>query len=137
LQIIVNHVTRMTSPRICVAGVNAETFDHVRPTTPATDLITRTLLRENAGPFGVGALVDLGPVRAKPSAPETEDHLFATANARGVEDLTDDEYLEVLQNVSAPTIQDAFGPELERVNPGKYAVAAGAGTRSLAVVRLS
>jgi hypothetical protein len=136
VRIIVNHVTRMTSPRICVAGVHVETFDHIRPTTPATDLITRRLLRENGGPFGVGALVDLGRVKAEPNAPETEDHGFVTANARRIEDITDDEYLAVLREVSAATLGDAFGPDLECVNHRKYAIEAGHGTRSLAVVQL-
>lgn len=136
MRIIVNHVTRMKTPRICVAGVDAETFAHIRPTTPATDLITRTLLRENGGPFGVGALVDLGPVTAEPSVPETEDHGFVSANARHIKDITDDEYVGVLRQVSAPTIEDAFGPDLECVNYRKYAIEAARGTRSLAVVRL-
>lgn len=126
----------MTSPRICVAGVDPETFDHVRPTTPQTDLITRELLRENGGPFGVGALVDLGPVQAEPNAPETEDHRFVTANARRIEDVADEEYLQLLAELSDPTLADAFGPELECVKPRKYAVEAGHGTRSLAVVGL-
>jgi hypothetical protein len=94
MRIIVNHVTRMTGSRICVAGLDAATLQHIRPVTPATDLITRTLLRENGGPFGAGALVDLGGVVACPNAPETEDHRFATVQARHIEDLSDDVYLE-------------------------------------------
>ena len=39
-------------PRICVAGIDPETFEHVRPTTPPVDPITRILLREQGGPFG-------------------------------------------------------------------------------------
>lgn len=136
MQIILNHVTRMKSPRICVAGVDTETFDHIRPTTPATDPITRVLLRENGGPFGVGALVDLGQVRAEPDPPETEDHRFLTANARRVEDVSDDDYVAVLQEVSVATFDDAFGSDLECVRDRKYAVPLGSGTRSLAVVRL-
>ncbi len=134
--IIVNHVTRMKSPRICLAGVDAETFEHIRPTTPPSDLMTRTLLRQNGGPFGVGALVELGPVQAEPNPPETEDHRFATANARRVEDLSDDEYLAVLQEVSVATVENAFGPDLECVSYRKYAIEPGRGTQSLAVVRL-
>ncbi|MDX6719722.1 MAG: hypothetical protein QOJ63_1976 [Solirubrobacteraceae bacterium] len=136
MQIIVNHVTRMRSPRICVAGVDTETFAHIRPTTRSTDLITRTLLRENGGPFGVGALVDLGPVRAQPNPPETEDHGFVTANARRLKDITSDEYVAVLQEVSVATLEEAFGHDLECVNYRKYAIEAGRGTQSLAVIRL-
>lgn len=133
MQIIVNHVTRMASPRICVAGIDAATFQHVRPVTPSTDLITRALLRENGGPFGAGALVDLGTVLACPNAPETEDHEFATAQAKRIEDLSDDVYLELLGQVSDEDVPTAFGPDLVEVRPRKLAVPAGRGTRSLAV----
>lgn len=135
MQIIVNHVTRMTSgSRICVAGIDAATLQHVRPVTPPTDPIMRMLLRENGGPFGAGALVDLGSVVACPNAPETEDHRFATSQARRVEDLRDDAYLELLDQVSDNDVATAFGADLVEVRPRKLAIPAGRGTRSLAVV---
>jgi hypothetical protein len=135
VEIIVSHVTRMTSDsRICVAGIDGATFQHVRPVTPASDPITRTLLRENGGPFGPGALVDLGPVVACPNAPETEDHEFATARAKRIEDLSDEVYLELLEQVSDQDVPSAFGPDLVEVRPRKLAVPAGRGTRSLAVL---
>jgi hypothetical protein len=71
MRIVVNHVTRMSSPRICVAGIDPETIKHVRPTTPQTDPITRNLLREEGGPFGMGAVVDLGATVPEPTSPET------------------------------------------------------------------
>ncbi len=136
MQIIVNHVTRMRGSRICVAGIDADSFDHVRPTTPPSDLITRRLLRERGGPFGAGAVVDLGPVRPQPNVPETEDHRFVSAQARHIEDLTDAEYLGVLDEVAATSVENALGPDLECVRRGKYAIEEGRGTRSLAVIGL-
>jgi len=133
MRIVVNHLTRMGSPRICVAGIDPETLEHVRPTTPPTDLITRRLLRENGGPFRVGASVELGPVMPRPSPPETEDHDFYTHRATHVEDLPADEFLSLLEAVSAQTLGEAFGPDLERIR-WKYAVDPGCGIRSLAVV---
>lgn len=124
----------MSAPRICVAGIDVETFDHIRPTTPPSDLITRRLLREEGGPLGVGSVVDLGPVTHRAAPPESEDHEFQTKRTRHVEDLTDDEFLEVLEEVSSASLEDGFGPDLERVG-WKYAVEAGTGDRSLAVVR--
>lgn len=138
MEIIVNHVTRMTSDsRICVAGINPATGEHVRPITPASDLITRTLLREEGGPFGPGALVELGLVRACPNLPETEDHEFATARAEHVEDLTDETYLGFLDHIAHPDIPSAFGPELIAVRARKLAIPTGQGSRSLAVVTLT
>jgi hypothetical protein len=119
---------------MCVAGVDADTFEHVRPTTPPTDLITRALLRENGGPFGIGALVDLGPVTPRPNAPETEDHSFVTRRAKHVEQLTDEEYVQVLEEISAPTLEAAMGPELQAMKNGKWSIEVGSGTRSLAVL---
>jgi len=134
MRIVVNHVTRMSFPRICVAGVDPETFEHVRPTTRQSDPITRNLLREQSGPFGMGAIVELGAVAPKPSPPETEDHWFKTVDACYVEDMKGDEFLELLGEMSAPDLASAFGPALERVG-WKYAVETGCGERSLAVVR--
>jgi hypothetical protein len=62
--------------------------------------------------------------------------MFATADARRVEDITDELYLEVLDEVSDPDIPAAFGPDLEEIRPRKLAVRAGHGSRSLAVVPL-
>jgi hypothetical protein len=135
VRIVVNHVTRMTSQsRICVAGIEPSTGSHVRPVTPSSDLITRELLRENGGPFGPGAVVDLGDVRATPNPPETEDHEFATANATRVQDLSGDAYLRLLERVAHGTLATALGSALTEVRPRKFAVPAGTGTCSLAVV---
>lgn len=124
----------MDSPRICVAGIDLTTRRHVRPVTPSSDPITRTLLRENGGPFGSGALVDIGAVVACPNAPETEDHTFATDQTKHIEDLSDDVYLEILEQISDGDLSNAFGPDLVEVRPRKFAVPAGHGSRSLAVV---
>ncbi|HTA35739.1 MAG TPA: hypothetical protein VK761_03400 [Solirubrobacteraceae bacterium] len=134
MRIVVNHVTRMTWPRICIAGIDPDTSEHVRPTTRKGDRITRELLREAGGPFGVGAVVDLGDVAAVPSPPETEDHRFSTRDARHVEDLDDDRFLELLARVSSRDLASAFGPALERLK-WKYAVGVGQGEHSLAVIR--
>lgn len=134
MQIIVNHVTRMRESRICVAGVERETLRDVRPTTPRTDPLTRQLLRSEGGPFGPGAVVDLGRVTPEGQRPEIEDHRFVPANARHVEDLSDGSYLKVLEDIRQPGIGVAFGPDIREIRPSKLAVPAGRGQRSLAVV---
>ncbi len=135
MHIIVNHVTRMKTPeRVCVAGIDAATFRHVRPVTSSRTYLTRTLLRENGGPFGAGALVDLGTVVACPNPPETEDHQFVATGAKRIKDLDHSVYLECLDRVGDEDFPTAFGPELVEVRPLKFAVPAGRGERSLAVV---
>jgi hypothetical protein len=134
MRIVVNHLTRMRAPRICVAGIDIETLEHVRPTTPAYDPITRPLLREEGGVFRIGSVVDLGAVTADPTPPENEDYRFQTDRARHVEDLSDEEFVAVLEEVAAANLEEAFGPALERVR-WKYAVEPGHGERSLGVVK--
>jgi len=51
VQIVVNHLTRMRTQRICIAGIDLERGCHVRPVTPKADLLTRDLLTENGGPL--------------------------------------------------------------------------------------
>jgi hypothetical protein len=134
VRIVVNHVTRMTGPRICVAGIDTATYRHVRPVTPPDDLLTRVLLRENGGPFGAGALVDIGRATACPDAPETEDHRFDKNRAQRVNDVDDEAYLELLGAICQPDVRAAFGSALVEVRPCKFAVPAGCGECSLAVV---
>src|ERR1035437_6905363 len=134
MQIVVNHVTRMSAPRICVAGLDPLTLEHVRPTTRASERITRALLRSQGGPFGLGAIVELGEVVPAPTAPESEDHRFETDRARHIADMPDDDYLRLLDAVSGGGLETAFGPALER-RGWKYAVESGCGERSLAVIR--
>jgi hypothetical protein len=45
MRIVLNHITRFTGTRICIAGVELAELEHVRPTTPSSDPITRELLR--------------------------------------------------------------------------------------------
>jgi hypothetical protein len=124
----------MTGQRICVAGIDTATYRHVRPVTPPSNPLTRVLLRENGGPFGAGALVDIGRVTACPDAPETEDHRFETKRAERVNDVGDEAYLELLEATGEPDVQAAFGSALVEVRPCKFAVPAGRGERSLAVL---
>jgi hypothetical protein len=125
----------MGAPRICVAGIDVATNRHVRPTTPATDPITRDLLEDHGGPFALGAVVELGAVRPNPRPPETEDHVFATAAATGVAHLTDDEYLQLVESVATDDLEAIFGPDLER-RGRSFAIEEGRGMASLGVLRI-
>lgn len=136
MRIVVNHLTRMTGERICLAGVDVASYTHVRPVTGPDDLLTRALLRENGGPLAVGALVDLGAVKARPTRPQTEDHEFNPRRVRHVRDATDEEYLGLLGAISHHEVQTAFGPDLVAIRPRKWAVPVERGVRSLAIVPL-
>jgi hypothetical protein len=134
MRIVINHLTRMEAPRICVAGIDPDTGSHVRPTTPPSDAIDRELLTGNGGPFEVGAVVDLGDVTPTPSSPEIEDCRFSTAGARRAGRLDAVDYLQLLADTSSPDLESIFGAELERPLGGNFAVDKGLGDASLGVL---
>src|SRR5712691_1306515 len=105
MRVVINHLTRMGAPRICVAGIDQTTDRHIRPTTPANDPITRSLLEEMGGPFGLGGVVDLGTVHPTPGRPESEDHRFATAATTAVGRLAAGDYLDLLDRLSEDDLE--------------------------------
>jgi hypothetical protein len=134
MRIVLNHVTRMSAPRICVAGIDEQTEEHVRPTTNRGDLITRDLLLEHGGTLSLGALVDVGEAPSISNPPEVEDRRCAVEAMKVVGRLDDEEYLELLRRVSEHDLDSLFGPDLER-QTWSYAVEAGRGSASLGVLR--
>jgi putative nucleic acid modification protein with dual OB domain len=133
MQIVVNHLTRMAPPRICIAGIDLETDRHVRPITPPWDPLTRDHLAEYGGPFRIGEIVDLGDARAMPNPPETEDHGFRTDAASSTGRLSADEYLELVARVSEQELVSIFGLHLER-RGRTFAIEEGHGSVSLGVL---
>ncbi|HWE64867.1 MAG TPA: hypothetical protein VHB98_24400 [Chloroflexota bacterium] len=112
MRIVVTHLTRMERSYICVAGVDAETGAHVRPVVDHR--MSETMLRRHGGPFDIGALVDLGPVRCIGSAPALEDHSFLPRQARWVKDLKPNVFWRVLERVARSGLAEIFGAELAR-----------------------
>jgi hypothetical protein len=124
----------MEAPRICLAGIQPQTGRHVRPTTGRSNPLTRELLAEEGGPLALGALIDLGEVRASPDPPATEDHLFWPGRIAVLGRLSARRYLEVLRAHSRPTLSAIFGSSLIR-HARTYAVARGHGSNSLGILR--
>lgn len=135
MRIVVNHLTRMDAPRICIAGIDPQANQHVRPTTGRSNPLTRDLLTSEGGPFAIGALVELGEVTPTPEPPETEDHLFRPARARALGRLSPNRYLELLNKNAGDRLQELFGGELVRQG-WTYAVDKDCGTASLGVLRV-
>jgi hypothetical protein len=134
VEILVNHLTRMKAPRICIAGIDSEEWTHVRPVTPPTDLLTRALLAEEGGPLAIGAVVDIGEPAPMPSPPETEDHQISTGDIELVRMVDGSTYLDVLASMADVDLETAFGSDLDR-HDWKYTVDVGKGECSLAVVK--
>lgn len=135
MRIVVNHLTRMNQPeRICVAGVDEQSREHVRPVSADGTMLTRQMLREAGGCFELGALVDLGPAVPRPAAPEIEDHTFRSARATYVRRLDPNEYLNLLFDIGESDLFKIFGAELVRATNWKYGAPEGRGTASLGVL---
>jgi hypothetical protein len=133
-QIVLNHLTRMDSPRICIAGLDPASKKHLRPVTNGVRQLTRGLLAGSGGPFELGAVIELGETTPRPDRPEIEDALFDPRKADRVGQLEDDDYLKLIDRASDASLEDAFGPDLQR-RGWRYAVDVGEGECSLGCVR--
>ena len=127
--IVVNHLTRMKSGYFCAAGINKSKNTHIRPVILYANLSTK-LLTCNGGPFDMAALVDLGMVHYHGAAPETEDHIFNPKYTRLVKYLKPDEFWELINAHSCPSLREIFGPDLTQHGQG-YVVDCGKGICSL------
>jgi len=135
MRIVLNHLTRMVAPRICIAGIDPRANRHIRPITGHSNPLTRDLLASEGGPFAIGTLVELGEVTPQPEAPETEDHLFQPEQARVLGRLSPNRYLELLNEHARHRLHEIFGDEL--VWQGRtYAIDKDCGTISLGVLRV-
>jgi hypothetical protein len=112
VHILVNHLTRMQPGYICVAGVDVDTLNHVRPVLRYGRL-TNSLIRPNGGPLDIGSVVDLGPTTYAGHAPELEDHHFDPARATWLFDDDPDDYWELLTQVARGSLGEIFGTALE------------------------
>jgi len=135
MRIVLNHLTRMDAPRICIAGINPDTGTHIRPTTDRLHPLTRDLLANEGGPFALGALVELGEVMPDPKAPETEDHLFLPEQTQVLGRLSPSRYMELLNEHARRHLHEIFGTELMR-HDWNYATDKNCGTASLGVLRV-
>jgi hypothetical protein len=135
MRIVLNHLTRMDTPRICVAGIDPGADRHVRPITGRRNQLTRSLLADEGGPFALGALVELGDVKPNPDPPETEDHLFWPDQAQVLGHLSPARYLELLRERAHDDLHTIFGEDLQR-HDWNYAIDSGRGTVSLGVLHV-
>lgn len=126
----------MKEGRICIAGLDEHTNEHVRPTTGKADPLARALLHDNGGPVRLGAMIDIGDATPMPTLPESEDHRTTTRDLQRVGALDGDQYLDRLSRISGDCLEAVFGPALQRATPWKYAVDEGHGSRSLGAIRM-
>src|SRR5256885_590814 len=99
MELVVTHLTRMSAPRICVAGIEQDAGSNVRP-IPRYGRLEASDLRSRGGAFGLASPVDLGEAVPRPSSPESEDVIFELDQAEASDPLSEDEFWALLQEVS-------------------------------------
>ena len=130
MKIVINHLTRMRSPFICVAGVELRTGTHVRPVVAGKQLHNDLLVR-HGGPFEMAARIELPTVTPVPHPPEVEDHLFTSNEAELEGYLPPDRFWELLNRIARPKLAQIFGPALTKRGAQAAAVDIGKGSASL------
>ena len=130
MQIVVNHLTRMTSGFMCVAGLNPEKLTQVRLTLSGARLTT-ALLRRHGGPIDMAVSLSLGSPTPTPSRPEVEDHVIDPSKIKAEKTLGADKFWDLLRQVAVPKLSTIFGPDLKMRGSESCGVDVGAGQASL------
>lgn len=134
MRILINHLTRMKHPFVCVAGVRTDGV-HIRPVFDQGRL-ERSLLRSEGGPFSLGSVVTLGPTRPRPDTPEKEDVVFVPQEARQEKSLGGDRFEAFMKRFAQPSLREVFGDDLVRLSRTSAAVGKGQGIASLGVIQV-
>jgi len=132
MRIVVNHLTRMSPGFICIVGIGVATNRHIRPVCSRARLPLRWAA-SHGGVFGIGNIVDLGPVRDRGARPEVEDREFREQHLRCVERLPPDAFWSVLDDHHDTRLQRIFGPELTLIGHS-CTTERGTGEASLGVI---
>ncbi len=132
MEIVVNHLTRMRSGHVCVAGLDRE-GQHIRPVLEY-ERLPRELTADYGGPFRVGAVVEIGTTRPRPAPPEVEDHVFDAEAAYMIRMADPARLWRFLDELSRPSMREIFGDTL--IRDGRTAsMPVGTGVASLGVYR--
>jgi hypothetical protein len=133
VRIVVNHLTRMQPGYICVAGIDLDTGQHIRPVVGDRRMGAH-LLRRNRGLFDIAAVFDLGRTLDHGHPPEVEDRLFEPRDAVHQRDMSPDEFWDLLTNSAAAGTTALFGDALQP-RGRTYAVDVGRGRAFLGCLR--
>ena len=136
MKIVVCHLTRMQRGTVCVAGLDVETGQHVRPVPPMGVLQSR-VTATRGGPFDMATVVDLGLTRPVPTPPEVEDREMTWWHARATRLVEPGFFWEMLHHVARPSLGTLFGPDLRtigRADSRRAVTDLGTGCASLGVL---
>ena len=132
MRIVVNHLTRMGGGYVCVAGLDPDRNQHVRPVLPEGPL-PFDLLARYGGPFEMARLVDLGVSRPAPRPPHVEDHVIVPERVKSLGTLPPFEFWSLLNRVAQTRLTDIFGADLKSLGRYSRGTKQGRGLVSLGV----
>ena len=136
MHVAINHLTRMRAGYICAAGVDLETFRHVRPVLEEGAL-PFDLLARYGGPLEMAGIVELGRPRPAPEPPHVEDHVIVPARARSRGNVPAADFWALLCRLSKTRLREIFGGQLRRVGRSSCGADLGRGEASLGCFRPS
>jgi hypothetical protein len=113
MRIVVSHLTRMTKGRICVAGIDLTTGEHIRPVLDRH--LSISLAATHGGPFALGAVLDLSSTRNVARRPETEDRLFRLDRLTVKPAMPSASFWRVLTRQAETSLAGVFGQDLHRL----------------------
>jgi hypothetical protein len=131
MRIVINHLTRMKPPYICIAGIDPRTSQHVRPVLTGGQQLTASLLACHNGPFELAEELDLGRVAPTGAPPEVEDCIFDAASVVPLRQVPASEFWLMLQRLAKPSLRDIFGADLHAIGATSCGVDLGKGNASL------
>ncbi len=134
MRLLINHLTRMHGGHICLAGVDLETWRHVRPVL-ANEPLPFYLFARYGGPFEMAQIIDFGSPRPAPEPPHVEDHVFVPARVRVDRPAAAQEFWRVLEEMQRASLREIFGPALQEVGHDRWGTLSGQGRASLGVLR--
>jgi len=134
MRVAINHLTRMRVGYVCAAGVDLETFRHVRPVL-ADGALPFDLLARYGGPLEMAAIVDLGRPRPTPERPHVEDHVIIPARAKSRGNMPAAEFWALLCRLSKTKLRQIFGGQLRTAGRSSCGVDLGCGEASLGCFR--
>jgi hypothetical protein len=129
MRIVINHLTRMKAGHICVAGIDIDTGNHVRPVLER-GRFRGDMLQRNGGPFDIAAVIALDATKHIGQVPEVEDHLFDLRSVRLVKNADPGKFWKYLKQKSHTRLTEIFGEALTQ-QARSYTVDEGKGKSSL------
>jgi hypothetical protein len=132
MRVLITDVTRMQPGYICVAGIELTTHARIRPVLPCHTRLPLTWVASQGGKIDYKRVLEIGDGARVGNPPEVEDVLTSDEQIVLVDILPDDQFLEVLNEVSVADARATIGPELKRhVNGHNFVTPQGRGDCSL------